>query len=109
LLRTFDQPRPRLLAALIALVWLLASGLHDVGLVLVFFPAAALFIALLLGRAPGEALLTRLRERRAIPRRRARVLQGQRRPTKARRISGGTLLARRLAGRAPPLWTFDSI
>jgi hypothetical protein len=92
----------RLCGAIAIALWIAAPLLeHDLGLALVFLPVAALFAVLLLGRAPGEALITRLRERRA-PRSRARARHRTNRPTERRRVSGGTLLARRLAGRAPP-------
>jgi hypothetical protein len=99
---TLRNTQPRLYGAIIAALWLAAVLLgHDLGLALVFAPVALLFVPLLLGREPGEALLTRLREARRTPRRRTRGQRGAR-PTERRRITGGTLLARRLAGRAPP-------
>jgi hypothetical protein len=95
--------RPRLCQVAVALLalWLLVSGLHDVALVLAFLPTIALFGMLLSGRTPGEALLTRLREARR-PRRRntAEPFPGAVRDES--RTPRGTLLARKLAGRAPP-------
>jgi hypothetical protein len=106
LLRSIDPSRLRRYAVILAALWLLSSGVHDIGLVLVFLPAAVLFAALVSGHAPGEALVTRLREMRHPPRRRVRLpTGGARRGKEARRTSGGTLLARRLAGRAPPRFT----
>jgi hypothetical protein len=86
-----------------AFLWLSAQFIeHDLGLVLVFLPVALLFVVLLLGLRPGEALLTRLRERRYKTHRRAGAPVRAGNPTERRRISGGTLLGRRLAGRGPP-------
>lgn len=80
---------------------LVLSGNFDVGLLLL--PTLALFALLLLGHAPGEDLITRLRERfSARPRRRAPERSAVR-PSYRSRIAGGRLLAQRLAGRAPPL------
>ena len=79
--------------SLMELSWL------QTGLLLVT-PAIVLAIVLLLGRYPGEELLARAL-RRARPRRRRRGT----RPAwiaPVRRIAGGLLLGRSLAGRAPP-------
>jgi hypothetical protein len=93
----------RLYGLVAAFLWLSAQFIeHDLGLVLVFLPVALLFFVLLLGRRPGEALLTRLRERWHRPQRRVGPLVRAGNPSERRRVSGGTLLARRLAGRAPP-------
>ena len=92
----------RLFGAIAIALWIAAPLIgQDLGVALVFLPVAALFAVLLLGRAPGEALLTRLRERSA-PRRRTAARPRPGCPTQRRRIAGGTLLAHRLAGRAPP-------
>jgi hypothetical protein len=104
---TFHRLRtshPRLLGAIVAALWLGTQLIeHDLGLLLLFLPVAALFAALLMGRTPGEALLTRLREARTPKRPRRHLSPSTARREDRRHISGGTLLARRLAGRAPPL------
>jgi hypothetical protein len=68
---------------------------------LLLTPALALAVALLLGRYPGEELLARPRRRTRLRRRprpiRVRHLEPR------RRVGGGLLLGRSLAGRAPPL------
>jgi hypothetical protein len=98
--------RPLLLATLLLAAWAachgVAADLDTVWLSLV--PFFALVLALVSGRYVGEGTIARLASaRRAAPRRvvgaRARV--ARRRPA-AHHRGGGLLLARRLAGRAPP-------
>lgn len=102
MLRIIDPARLRGYAVIAATSWLLVGGMHDLDVVLIFLPAAALFGALLLGKRPGETLITRLREARRPRRVLRRAFQSTGRPAERRRVAGGTLLARRLAGRAPP-------
>ena len=66
---------------------------------LLLTPAIVLAIVLLFGRYPGEELLVRARARRRRRRRRDTRLVPI---APVRRIGGGLLLARSLAGRAPP-------
>jgi hypothetical protein len=70
--------------------------------VLILAPCIALAIVLLLGRYPGErTLVKRASQARARPARR-RSPMPPRWSAPIRRTSGGLLLARSLAGRAPP-------
>ena len=69
-------------------------------------PALALVAFLLDGRYVGEARLDAARRRRPVPAPRPRIARSAppvRRRAASRRRHGGLLLARRLAGRAPPL------
>ena len=71
---------------------------------LALLPAALILVPLLLGHRPGEHALVRMIERRRRPRR--RLLLGStstHTPPALVHISGGRLIARSLAGRAPPL------
>jgi len=68
---------------------------------LLLTPALALAVALLLGRYPGEELLARPRRRTRLRRRAAPLCI--RHFELRRRIGGGLLLGRSLAGRGPPL------
>jgi hypothetical protein len=67
---------------------------------LLLTPALALAVALLLGRYPGEDLLARPRRRTRLRRRRGPIRVRYLEPR--RRVGGGLLLGRSLAGRAPP-------
>jgi hypothetical protein len=64
-------------------------------------PWLALLLVLLCGRYPGETVLARFRGRRRS--RRAATFIANAAITPARVVSGGLLLAHRLAGRGPPL------
>jgi hypothetical protein len=71
---------------------------------LALLPAALILVPLVLGLRPGERVLVRLIERRRKPRR--RLVAGASSthiPPALLHISGGCLIARSLAGRAPPL------
>jgi hypothetical protein len=90
------------LAALAAL-WLVTHSLDGITMGwLVLAPALLLLVPLLGGRYVGEATLRRLAGRRAAGRRPAVAT----RPVRWRVLDatphGGLLLARRIAGRAPP-------
>jgi len=65
-------------------------------------PALLLFAVLLFGRRPGEQLIVELHARRARRRRELRVAASFRRGEAASVPRGGRLIARALAGRAPP-------
>ncbi len=67
-------------------------------------PAFALLVALLLGRYPGERLIlaAAARSRRPRPRRAVRSAPGRAPLDRSPTLRGGDLLARALAGRAPP-------
>jgi hypothetical protein len=65
-------------------------------------PWLALLLVLLCGRYPGERVLARLRARRARSRRLSAAVVLAPSPA-FQVVSGGLLLAHRLAGRAPPL------
>jgi hypothetical protein len=67
---------------------------------LLLSPAIVLAVALVLGRYPGEKLLVRSRPPRA--RRRRLLAERVAWLAPSRRVGGGLLLARSLAGRAPP-------
>ena len=72
---------------------------------LALLPAALILVPLLFGHRPGEHALVRMIERRRQPRRR-RLVHGStstHTPPALLHISGGRLIARSLAGRAPPL------
>jgi hypothetical protein len=98
--------RPLLLAALLVIAWLLCHAafaeLDVVWLSLV--PAFALVLPLMAGRYVGERTIARLADARhgAHRRRVAAAAPRVRRGPAARHGHGGLLLARRLAGRAPP-------
>ena len=64
-------------------------------------PWLALLLALVCGRYPGERVLARLRARRAVRRRAPVAIAAPRRAFWV--VSGGLLLAHRLAARGPPL------
>jgi hypothetical protein len=89
---------------LIAAAWVVGLQFHslETGLLLLA-PCLALAVALLLGRYPGERLLDKAtgERSRAGGRRRSRTKPSWTEPV--RRTSGGLLLGRSLAGRAPPL------
>jgi hypothetical protein len=100
--------RTLLLVAAVAVAWALSHaalpGLDAAWLSLL--PALALVAFLLDGRYVGEARLDAARRRRPVPQPRARTVRSippARRRAASRRRHGGLLLARRLAGRAPPL------
>jgi hypothetical protein len=98
--------RPLLLAALLVTAWLLCHAtfaeLDVVWLSLV--PVFALVLPLVAGRYVGEQTIARLAgARRAAGRRRTAAAPRPRRPMGAHRGHGGLLIARRLAGRAPPV------
>jgi hypothetical protein len=91
-------------ALLVAAAWLAGVQLEslDTGLLLLV-PCFALAVALLLGRYPGEELLAKHgRDPKSSPRRR-RPPTRPRWSSPVRRTNGGLLMARSLAGRAPPL------
>ncbi|HEY6759037.1 MAG TPA: hypothetical protein VI318_06080 [Baekduia sp.] len=97
--------RPLLLAALLLTAWLLCHAafaeLDVVWLSLV--PVFALVLPLVAGRYLGERTLARLgASRRPVRRRTAGPPLAVRRRLAAHHGHGGLLLARRLAGRAPP-------
>jgi hypothetical protein len=81
------------------------AGLHfepfETGLLLLA-PCLALALALLLGRYPGEHLLTNAGLEPSAPRARQRPASRPKWAAPIRRTNGGLLLARALAGRAPP-------
>jgi len=85
--------RPLRLAALLVATWLVS-----------LVPAFLLALPLVAGRYVGEQRIARLAAGRRpdVPRGLAAVLPVRTRAA-AERIDGGLLLARRLAGRAPPL------
>jgi hypothetical protein len=90
-------------ALLVAAAWLAGVQLEslDTGFLLLV-PCFALAVALLLGRYPGEQLLAkRWRDPKSSPRRLRLPTPRWSAPT--RRTNGGLLMARSLAGRAPPL------
>jgi hypothetical protein len=68
-------------------------------------PAAVILLPLIFGLRPGERTLVRLAERRSRQRPRRVVLAtfAARTPPALPHISGGRLIARSLAGRAPPV------
>jgi hypothetical protein len=74
---------------------------------LLLSPALVLAVALVLGRYPGEKLLVRPRRRTRSRRRRAARHVRWFEPV--RRVGGGLLLGRCLAGRAPPscAWSYS--
>jgi glyoxylase-like metal-dependent hydrolase (beta-lactamase superfamily II) len=72
----------------------MASGL------LLLAPALALALALWFGHYPGEEML--VRERHARPWRRRRRERPRRRTSLLQHAAGGEVIARSLAGRAPP-------
>jgi hypothetical protein len=98
--------RPLRLAALLVATWMVSHAacpeLDVVWLSLV--PAFLLALPLVAGRYVGEQRIARLAAGRRpdVPRGLAAVLPVRTRAA-AERIDGGLLLARRLAGRAPPL------
>jgi hypothetical protein len=65
-------------------------------------PAFALLVALLLGRYPGERLIAVAARARRRPRRAARATTRRAPLDSTPTPRGGELLARALAGRAPP-------
>jgi hypothetical protein len=97
--------RPLLLAALLLCAWLVSHATYaelDI-LWLSLLPAFALALPLVAGRYLGERTIGRLAAaRRPARRRRATVAAPVRRRLAAHHGHGGLLLARRLAGRAPP-------
>jgi hypothetical protein len=100
--------RPLLLAALLVSAWLLCHAtfaeLDVVWLSLV--PVFALVLPLMAGRYVGERTIARLADARHAAHRRRRVAAAAppaRRAPAGRHGHGGLLLARRLAGRAPPV------
>lgn len=97
--------RPLLLAALLVIAWLLchaASAELDV-VWLSLVPVFALVLPLMAGRYVGERTIARLAgARRAAPRARTAAAALHARRRAGARHGGGLLLARRLAGRAPP-------
>jgi hypothetical protein len=73
-------------------------------LLLALVPAALILVPLVLGHRPGERALVRLIERRRRPHRRlAAGSASTHTPPALLHSSGGRLIARSLAGRAPPL------
>ncbi|WP_445152172.1 hypothetical protein [Baekduia sp. Peel2402] len=98
--------RPLLLASLLIAAWALTHGTApelDV-LWLSLVPVFGLVLALVAGRYVGEQAIARLAAaRRPAPRRLRGAAPRVRRRLAAHHRSGGLLLARRLAGRAPPL------
>jgi hypothetical protein len=98
--------RPLLLAALLVTAWLLCHATYaELDVVwLSLVPVFALLLPLVAGRYVGERTIARLAgARRAAHRRRASAARRTRRPLVVRHGHGGLLLARRLAGRAPPV------
>lgn len=98
-----SRPAPALAFAVVALGIVLGvapSGVLEI--VLLFLPTAALLVALLLGHHPGADLIDRLRGARPRRRRAPAAALLPREPAERPFASGGTLLARCLAGRAPP-------
>ncbi len=97
--------RPLLLAALLMTAWLLSHAVFpELDVVwLSMVPVFAIVLSLATGRYVGEDAIGRL----AAARRPAPIRAGASRPAPRRLAahhrSGGLLLARRLAGRAPPL------
>lgn len=99
--RAFLMPRRTLLAfaGMFALVGL--AGLAEPGLALTMAPALLMLALFAGGVRPGEALIERLRSRRATPRR-ARAVSAPR-PRLALVVRpAGRLLASALAMRPPP-------
>jgi hypothetical protein len=98
--------RPTLLATLLLAAWLVSHGVAaELDVVwLSLLPAFLLVLALVAGRYVGEETIARLAAaRRPAPARRAAAAAlPSRRRLPARHRSGGLVLARRLAGRAPP-------
>lgn len=99
-----DQRTVVLASAVAGAAALLAAVVPGVAVGLLFLMPALVAAALLLaGRYPGERAVHRLRGTRSRPRRRASaVLPALRNPVWPR-IGSGELLARRLAGRGPPM------
>ncbi len=96
--------RGRAVAAVVVVACLWCAGVRDLQLALLYLgPVLLLATALAANRYPGERLLLRIRRR---PRRRPAARAGDastpRAPTTVV-ARGGLLLARALAGRAPPL------
>jgi hypothetical protein len=91
-------------ALLVAAAWLAGVQLESVDTgFLLLAPCFALAVALLLGRYPGEQLLAKQgRDPKSSPRR-LRLPTRPRWSAPTRRTNGGLLMARSLAGRAPPL------
>jgi hypothetical protein len=97
--------RPLLLAALLVTAWLLCHATYaELDVVwLSLVPVFALLLPLVAGRYVGEQTIARLAgARRAARRRRPSAAPRARRPMAVHHGHGGLLLARRLAGRAPP-------
>ena len=97
------DPGPIAWASMVAACW--AAGVHfqslETGLLLLA-PCFALGLALLLGRYPGEELLTKAGSEPSAPRAQRHAPRGPKWTAPVRHASGGLLLARSLAGRAPP-------
>jgi hypothetical protein len=98
--------RPLLLAALLLTAWLLSHATYaELDVVwLSLVPLFALVLSLVAGRYVGERTLGRLvaARRPAARRRLGAAALPPRRRLAAHHGHGGLLLARRLAGRAPP-------
>jgi hypothetical protein len=91
-------------AAVVLGVWCAGFLMPDLHLAVLYLaPALLLATALLAGRYPGEVLLERIAARRAA-RPRAERAEARDHPRSLARVAvrGGLLLARSLAGRAPP-------
>lgn len=86
----------------LAVTWsLLATGVHAAGAAAIL-PVLLLLAPLLAQRYPGEARITRLRERRRPTLRRVRVNAPAPRPVRRVAVRGRLLLARGMAVRPPP-------
>ncbi len=100
------SPLGRVAAAITVVLALWGAGFlaADLHLALLYLaPALALATALLAGRYPGEALLERIAARRcAKPTITSAAGRPAPEPPARAAANGGLLLARRLAGRAPP-------
>jgi hypothetical protein len=100
--------RPLLLAALLVVAWLLSHTVYpELDVVwLSLVPAFLLALPLVAGRYVGEQRIAKLvAARHPHVRRGLAAVRPVRFRAAADRIDGGLLLARRLAGRAPPLTT----
>lgn len=86
-----------------AAVLLSVAALGDGSLALLLAPAFLVALPLVFGRYLGEDKLVALRMRRAPRLRPARAVSALPRSPRRLRIAGGLLVARRLAGRAPPV------
>lgn len=95
------MPRRTVLAFVAMLVLVALAGLADPGLAMAFAPALALLALLTAGVRPGEALIERLRARRAAPILRAVSAPRPRLAVVVRPV--GRELAVALAMRPPPV------